>query len=409
MTTEIAGSTHLDLCDELSARSSGAGPIRPRRPGTLLSIRPVPRLSPPAVDWNAGPAHGEARTAQPELPWAPTPAGPEWPAGGRDRPRPDLSPDPPPDPFGPEPLPSAETDADLIPFDEADELQPDGLTADPADPAGRAVGQPDPQAWSTWLARLIVEVTQGRRPVGQLARWTEESVLASVVLRSRQLRTQSSPRYSQNSPDRRAAHPPRALPASCGLGAGPAADTRHRGGLGGHPGRALLGPGLPARGPGRTVAVHGGRFRTADPATGLACPRSGLPRVVPRSLRAMREDPPDSADAGPSVAHLELLARPARADGVAADPGVLVGLRCLLRRHAGGAVLAGGRVGALALTLRAEALGVQRRTRPDRHRLALVCRVVRACGVILRPRRPRRPRQRRHCSDRPGPRRCRRG
>ncbi len=49
---------------------------------------------------------------------------------------------------------------------------------------------PDAQTWSASLAQALVETLQGRRPVGQLSRWVDERVLATlkVALRHRQAR-----------------------------------------------------------------------------------------------------------------------------------------------------------------------------------------------------------------------------
>lgn len=53
---------------------------------------------------------------------------------------------------------------------------------------------PDAHTWSASLAQALVETLQGRRPVGQLSRWVDERVLATlnVALRLRQARTGAS-------------------------------------------------------------------------------------------------------------------------------------------------------------------------------------------------------------------------
>lgn len=53
---------------------------------------------------------------------------------------------------------------------------------------------PDAAAWSGQLARVLVETLHGQRPVGQLTRWVDEWVLASVIvlLRGRAARTRRS-------------------------------------------------------------------------------------------------------------------------------------------------------------------------------------------------------------------------
>jgi hypothetical protein len=45
---------------------------------------------------------------------------------------------------------------------------------------------PDPAAWSTSLAQLLIETMQGLRPIGQLNRWVDERVLAAITIRRRQ-------------------------------------------------------------------------------------------------------------------------------------------------------------------------------------------------------------------------------
>ena len=41
-------------------------------------------------------------------------------------------------------------------------------------------GLPDATAWSSSLAKLLIETVQGLRPIGQLNRWVDERVLAAV-------------------------------------------------------------------------------------------------------------------------------------------------------------------------------------------------------------------------------------
>jgi len=47
---------------------------------------------------------------------------------------------------------------------------------------------PDPRSWSASLALALAEALQGRRPVGQLSRWVDERVLATVTVSVRHLR-----------------------------------------------------------------------------------------------------------------------------------------------------------------------------------------------------------------------------
>ncbi len=70
--------------------------------------------------------------------------------------------------------------------------RPNDGQAVPAIEVAPAPALPDATAWSSWLAQLVIEVLHGRRPVNQLSRWTEERVLATVVLRARQIRTGGS-------------------------------------------------------------------------------------------------------------------------------------------------------------------------------------------------------------------------
>lgn len=44
-------------------------------------------------------------------------------------------------------------------------------------------GLPDARAWSVALAVTVLEVLSGRRPAGQLGRWLDEPVLATLVAR----------------------------------------------------------------------------------------------------------------------------------------------------------------------------------------------------------------------------------
>lgn len=52
-----------------------------------------------------------------------------------------------------------------------------GARADPW-PAGL----PDPESWSTALALALAEALQGRRPLGQLTRWVDERVMATLTV-----------------------------------------------------------------------------------------------------------------------------------------------------------------------------------------------------------------------------------
>ncbi|HEX8511164.1 MAG TPA: Rv3235 family protein [Propionibacteriaceae bacterium] len=49
-------------------------------------------------------------------------------------------------------------------------------------------GLPDPGAWSASMALAFAEALQGRRAVGQLSRWVDERVLATLNLSVRRLR-----------------------------------------------------------------------------------------------------------------------------------------------------------------------------------------------------------------------------
>jgi Family of unknown function (DUF6459) len=47
-------------------------------------------------------------------------------------------------------------------------------------------GLPDATAWSSSLAKLLIETVQGLRPIGQLNRWVDERVLAAISSHRRQ-------------------------------------------------------------------------------------------------------------------------------------------------------------------------------------------------------------------------------
>ena len=47
---------------------------------------------------------------------------------------------------------------------------------------------PDPRSWSASVALAVAETVQGRRPVGQLSRWVDEQVLATLNVALRQRR-----------------------------------------------------------------------------------------------------------------------------------------------------------------------------------------------------------------------------
>lgn len=49
-------------------------------------------------------------------------------------------------------------------------------------------GLPDVRGWSASLALAIAEAVQGRRPVGQLSRWVDERVLATLTVAGRAAR-----------------------------------------------------------------------------------------------------------------------------------------------------------------------------------------------------------------------------
>lgn len=157
--------------DRTSARIPRSEPDATRPARHLIGVRPIPRSEPAALSWLA-PSVVPLRDRHPELPGL----------------------------TGPEPIrPHAEQD-DLEPAE-----QDDRETSEPAEVAptngstrhGSLDILPDAAAWSSWLAQLIVEVVHGRRPASQLARWTEEAVLATVLLRARQLRAPSTGRSRQ--------------------------------------------------------------------------------------------------------------------------------------------------------------------------------------------------------------------
>lgn len=52
-------------------------------------------------------------------------------------------------------------------------------------------GRQDPRPWSASLALALAEAVQGRRPIGQLNRWVDEQVLATVTVALRQRRLQA--------------------------------------------------------------------------------------------------------------------------------------------------------------------------------------------------------------------------
>jgi len=64
---------------------------------------------------------------------------------------------------------------------------------------GPAKTLPDARAWSASLALAVAEALQGRRPVGQLSRWVDERVLATLTITRRQ-RRQSAPAGSRVAP-----------------------------------------------------------------------------------------------------------------------------------------------------------------------------------------------------------------
>lgn len=163
MTIELA------IDDRTSDRSTHAEPMRtrPGQAGPTVGVRPIPRSAPPALSWSMR-APVPAHERHPELPWLVETEPARATFGSED----------------PEGIRAEEIDAD----DTAGEDETAGARC-------RAVAElPDATAWSTWLAQLIVEVVHGRRPASQLARWSEEAVLATVVLRARQLRAPASGR-----------------------------------------------------------------------------------------------------------------------------------------------------------------------------------------------------------------------
>jgi hypothetical protein len=50
---------------------------------------------------------------------------------------------------------------------------------------------PDARSWSSSLALAVAETLQGRRPVGQLSRWVDDQVLATVTVATRSGRSRS--------------------------------------------------------------------------------------------------------------------------------------------------------------------------------------------------------------------------
>ena len=45
---------------------------------------------------------------------------------------------------------------------------------------------PEPKAWSISLARVLIETLQELRPIGQLNRWVDDTVLAAITIHRRQ-------------------------------------------------------------------------------------------------------------------------------------------------------------------------------------------------------------------------------
>lgn len=158
MTTELA------IDDRTSDRSTHSEPTRtrPRGTGPTVGVRPIPRSAPPALSWSV-PTPVPAHERHPELPW----------------------------------LDETEPARATLGLADPAEIHAEDTAAEAETAAAHcpaAVELPDATAWSTWLAQLIVEVVHGRRPASQLARWTEEAVLATVLLRARQLRAPASGR-----------------------------------------------------------------------------------------------------------------------------------------------------------------------------------------------------------------------
>lgn len=60
------------------------------------------------------------------------------------------------------------------------------VVAPPVEPSSSAL--PDPRSWCASLALALAEALQGRRPIGQLSRWVDERVLATVTVGLRQQR-----------------------------------------------------------------------------------------------------------------------------------------------------------------------------------------------------------------------------
>lgn len=63
-------------------------------------------------------------------------------------------------------------------------------------------GLPDPASWSASLALAVAEALQGQRPVGQLSRWVDERVLATVTVAVRQRRPRLPSRGERVTPAR---------------------------------------------------------------------------------------------------------------------------------------------------------------------------------------------------------------
>ncbi|MBA8795327.1 hypothetical protein FHX74_002955 [Friedmanniella endophytica] len=168
---------------------SAAGPAQRTgqdpAPAATVTGRPLPPLGPPVLDWARSP-DGDGDD-QPALPDLGGPAGPEPFPDAEASPERSTTPTPAP------------TTAGVRPAYVHDRWDGPVPLVDPPGPERRRSGSdlvstssvpglPDPERWSRWLAGLVVEVVHGRRPAVQLARWTDERALATVVLRSRQLR-----------------------------------------------------------------------------------------------------------------------------------------------------------------------------------------------------------------------------
>ena len=57
---------------------------------------------------------------------------------------------------------------------------------------GRTASLPEPQAWSASLAQALAETLQGRRPVRQLSRWVDDTVLSTLHLTVRSRRSRAA-------------------------------------------------------------------------------------------------------------------------------------------------------------------------------------------------------------------------